>query len=138
VTKVDQLRLELRALAARVGKLESGQSARRKREPAPRPADAAKVRETQRLWQEYQTLAAQVYGLRCARASKSKFADRFHLSEREFRRAFSLADARGLGTAPRARYNSAIREAAGTLREALKQSPGTHRVSPLSGLRPAV
>jgi hypothetical protein len=143
MTKYDQLRLELRGLAARVTALESGRSARRKREtislPAlTRPADAAKVRETQRLWSEYQTVAAEVYEPRSERGSKSRFAERHHLSEREFRRAFSLTDKRGLGAVPRARYNDVIREVTETLRKTLNESPGTRRESPTMRLKRAV
>jgi hypothetical protein len=98
----------------------------------------AKVRETQRLWQEYQTVAAEVYEPRSERGSKSRFASRHHLSEREFRRAFSFTDKRGLGTAPRERYNNVIREVTETLRKTLKESPGTQRKSPLTRLKPAV
>ena len=138
MTKYDQLRLELRGLAARVTALESGR--RRKREPGPRGQMhvPAKVRETQRLWQEYQTVAAEVYEPRSERGSKSRFAERHHLSEREFRRAFSLTDKRGLGAAPRARYNDVIREVTETLRRTLNESPGTRRDSPSMRLKPAV
>ena len=133
MTKLDQLRIEVRGLAARVSKLE----ARKKREPAPRPSDAA-VRETRALWQKYQEVAARMYGLRSQSSGKARFAERHHLSEREFRRAFSSTDTRGLSHAARQRYDVAIREAITTLQETLKQSHGTRRDSPLSRLKPAV
>ena len=139
MTKYDQLRLELRGLAARVTALESGR--RRKREPGPRRETIslpAKVRETQRLWQEYQAVAAEIYEPRSERGSKSRFAERHHLSEREFRRAFSLTDKRGLGAVPRARYNDVIREVTETLRKTLNESPGTRRESPSMRLKRAV
>jgi hypothetical protein len=156
MTKYDQLRNEVRremhAMKLRIAMLETlplGRSTsafaefdlrsrppRRKRAPAPRPDDA-EVAESIRLWKQYQDVAGKMYGKGSQRSSKSAFAGRYHFPEREFYRAFSLTDQRGLGSAPRKRYNAAIIEATSTLKQALK-SHGTHRDSPLSGLKPAV
>src|SRR6516165_33886 len=95
---------------------------------APRPADA-EIMETRRLWKDYQVVAWKMYGPRSQSASKARFAERHHFPEREFRRAFSLTDKRGLGNGPRRGYNTAIRKAAETLQETLKQSHGTRRDS---------
>jgi hypothetical protein len=88
------------------------------------------VMASRRLWEQYQNVAAEIYDRPSERSSKSRFAERHHLSEREFRRAFSLVDKRGLGAVPRARYNAVIREVTETLRRTLKESPGTRRDSP--------
>jgi hypothetical protein len=148
VTRLDQFKLEtrraFRALEDRIAKLEAGKEGGRGHKKnldlnsgsSLREKEA--VRETQRLWQEYQAVAAEIYEPRSERGSKSRFAERHHLSEREFRRAFSLTDKRGLGAMPRERYNNVIREVTETLRKTLNESPGTRRESPSMRLKPAV
>ena len=147
MTRLDQFKLEtrraFRMMETRIAKLEAGKEGGRghknssdlKSGPSFKKDD---VQETQRLWSEYQTVAAEVYEPRSERGSKSRFAERHHLSEREFRRAFSLTDKRGLGAMPRERYNNVIREVTETLRKTLNESPGTRRESPSMRLKPAV
>lgn len=112
-------------------------SSRKTRHRAAKPSDSA-VAESICLWSEYHDLAGQMYGRGSHRASKSAFAERHRFAEREFRRAFSYADKRGLGSAPRARYNAEIIASTVTLREALKESHGKGSESPLFRLKRAV
>jgi hypothetical protein len=123
VSRLDELRIAVRRLAARVAVLEAAGAPKPK--PAPSKPGDAEVMETRRLWDEYHDVAEKVYGRGSQRASKSAFAKRHHFPEREFRRAFSSVDKRGLrpGSALLVRIRDELREATATL----KQTPGnTH------------
>jgi hypothetical protein len=148
VNKFDQFKMEtrraFRTLEDRIAKLEAGKEGGRGHKKNPDLNSGPGLREkeavlaSQRLWQEYQAVAAEVYEPRSERGSKSRFAERHHLSEREFRRAFSFTDKRGLGDGPRTRYNAVIREVTETLRKTVNESPGTRRESPTMRLKRAV
>jgi hypothetical protein len=100
--------------------------------------DREAVMASRALWSRYEETAWRVYGARSQRASKSRFCERHHLSEREFRRCFSFVDQRGLGETPRAKYDEQIIAMTKTLEETLNESHGTQQKSPLSRLKPAV
>jgi len=128
----------IRRLEFRVAKLEADKAPKPQgRGRATKPDDAA-VLETRGLWDEFHRVAKQVYGSGSPRLKKAAFAFRHHLPEREFRRAFSLVDRRGLGSAPRARHNAEIVAATNELKRCLKESHGQTSFSPLSPLKRAV
>jgi hypothetical protein len=100
--------------------------------------DQQAVMASRNLWSKYEEVAWQIYGEGAQRASKSRFCERHHLSEREFRRCFSFVDQRGLGDGPRAKYDEQMIAMTKTLEETLNESHGTRQKSPLARLKPAV
>lgn len=113
MTLMAQLRLQVRALAARVDVLEAAacRPARRKRERAPRPTDGIiATREAQ--WAKYLRLEM-MHGHGRTKLSKLAFAIRHRLNPDEFCRWFSATDRRGVpaGSGPDVRFRQALTDA---------------------------
>jgi hypothetical protein len=111
VTQLAQLRLQVRALAARVGALEAARPAPRKRTAAPRPGDAI-IGERERLWVRYVMLEMQ-HGHGRVALTRLSFSVRWRLNPTEFNRWFSARDRRGIpaGSAPDQRFHRALADA---------------------------
>jgi hypothetical protein len=143
MNKLDRLELQVRALIARVGTLESAQAMRRqrpKRTAAPRPADPT-VAAREALWARYVLLDVPHRG----RITKLAFAVKHRLGDpSDFRRFFSAADKRGIpeGSVPAVRFYRAINDAIAEARArssgaiAPLDSHGNVTGSPLSAARP--
>lgn len=135
MTELDRLRLQVRALVARVAALEASRRSRPKRPAAPRPDDGI-IASRERLSSRYVLLHVQHRG----RVTKLNFCMRHRLNPSELGRWLSRTDRRGIavGSTPDQRFREALEAAIAGLesKDVLALSHGKMDAAPFSVARP--